>query len=251
MKRFLLLFLISLPLSAQELTFPATLSIDDEKEIRLLEEDANGSNYKGFKSPSAVTASTICTLEDDANFIPDSCVGNGTDDGGAIPPKEFVYPAYALAALEHGSDSSPPLSRSTGTNVDVLTATYDDSTDECLGAAFTVPANVTTGTVTFAIVWFSSSATSGNIIWDIRHSGGQAEGVTWDTALTTVAAAADATQGTVNQVTRTTWTETITNLTWAANDIVNFELCRDANNASDTLVGDARLVTFTFSVPLA
>lgn len=57
-----------------------TFDIDDEAEVRLYEEDAGGSNYKGFKSPAAVTANTTCTFEDDANFIPDSCVGDGSDD---------------------------------------------------------------------------------------------------------------------------------------------------------------------------
>jgi hypothetical protein len=36
----------------------------------------------------------------------------------------------------------------------------------------------------------------------------------------------------------------MTNLGWAASDQVNFELCRDADNASDNLVGDAQLIDF-------
>lgn len=54
--------------------------LDDQGFLRFSEEDANGSNYKAFQAPATVTADTTCTFEDDANFIPDSCVGDGTDD---------------------------------------------------------------------------------------------------------------------------------------------------------------------------
>jgi hypothetical protein len=59
----------------------AVFSIDDQGALRLLEEDAGGSNYLAFRAPSAVTSDQTCNLEDDASFIPDSCVGDGTDGG--------------------------------------------------------------------------------------------------------------------------------------------------------------------------
>ncbi len=61
----------------------ATFNLDDEMELRFFEEDAGGANYIGFKAPAAVTANVTCTFENDSNPIPDSCVGNGVDDGGA------------------------------------------------------------------------------------------------------------------------------------------------------------------------
>ena len=46
-------------------------------------EEGTGINYKKFVAPGGgFTADTTCTLEDDANFIPDSCVGDGVDGGG-------------------------------------------------------------------------------------------------------------------------------------------------------------------------
>lgn len=73
---------VTLTFAADLLTIAGALQVDldDEAELRLYEEDAGGTNYKGFKSPAAVTANTTCTFEDDANFIPDSCVGDGSDD---------------------------------------------------------------------------------------------------------------------------------------------------------------------------
>ena len=95
------------------------------------------------------------------------------------------------------------------------------------------------------------TATTGNVIFDFRHNGGVAEGVDPDAALTVVAAAADAVQGTTGQLTFTTWTETLANLSWAANDQVDAEFCRDANHASDTLVGDAQYTGLGVDIPRA
>ncbi len=50
-------------------------------ESRIAEDSDNGSNYIAFASPSAITSNVTCTLENDANPIPDSCVGDGTDAG--------------------------------------------------------------------------------------------------------------------------------------------------------------------------
>ena len=172
--------------------------------------------------------------------------------GGSMPAKEFNFPAASLSGGMAPDDSWPAFGHDSGTNIDINVLGFDADTDECAGGTLTVPSDVdTSGTITFRAVWYSGTATSGNIMWDFRHSTGQAEGVTWDTALTTEAAAADATQGTVDQLTTTTWTETVSTAAWAASDTVSFLVCRDANHASDTLAGDAQLLHFTIEVPRA
>ena len=70
------------------LTATGSISTDptatnEQGQLQLREDSANGTNFKGFKAPDAITADTTCTFEDDANFIPDSCVGNGVDDNNA------------------------------------------------------------------------------------------------------------------------------------------------------------------------
>ena len=57
--------------------------VDDQGAFRLFEEDAGGSNYIEFVAPAAIGANRQCILVDGAAPIPDSCVGNGTDDTGA------------------------------------------------------------------------------------------------------------------------------------------------------------------------
>lgn len=51
-------------------------------QIKFLEDPGTGSNFISFLAPASITADVTCTLEDDSNPIPDSCVGDGTDGGG-------------------------------------------------------------------------------------------------------------------------------------------------------------------------
>jgi hypothetical protein len=78
----------------------AQINLDDEGEFRFFEEDAGGANYKGFKAPAAVTANTTCTFEDDANFIPDSCVGDGTDSAFADGDKGDITVSSSGTVLD-------------------------------------------------------------------------------------------------------------------------------------------------------
>lgn len=197
--------------------------------------------------------------------VPDEAYGSGWNGSLEVPtknavydkietitksPREFWWTASALEPLE-AADSIPPISKFTGTNIDILVCSFDDSTDEGRKVSFKVPSDVGTGNVTYRVVWFSRTATTGNVIWDARSTATGAEGESWDGSITTDSAAADAVQGTTNQMTVTTWTETVSNLGWAANDVITVMLYRDANNASDTLVGDAEVVGFGIEIPRA
>lgn len=163
------------------------------------------------------------------------------DDGGGSDTnsvKEYWWSAASMLPISNTSTVAP-LSLDTGSNASTLVRAFNDSLDECAGVNFKVPSDVTSGsTVTFRCVSYSSTATSGNFILDFRQHE-KSEGESWDSTVTsTETAAADAVQGTVDQVTVTTWTETLSNLGWAANDEVDGYFCRDADNGSDTLSGD-------------
>jgi len=58
------------------------LTMHDQGIIRLREGTGGGLNWLGFQAPATVTSNQTCTWEDDASFIPDSCVGDGTDGTG-------------------------------------------------------------------------------------------------------------------------------------------------------------------------
>jgi hypothetical protein len=73
----------------------AAVIIDAELPLRFFEAEAGGDNYKGFVSAAANTADTTCTFENDANFIPDSCVGDGSDASDARL-KKILNPANPI-----------------------------------------------------------------------------------------------------------------------------------------------------------
>lgn len=176
-------------------------------------------------------------------------LGAGGSDTNSV--KTFVWPMAATLPLE-AADSIPPITQDTGTNNDILAVSFNDSTDECRTVNFIVPTDVDTGgTVTFGLTWYSQTATTGNVIWDFRSAATGTEGEDWDQALTTDAAAADAVQGTVDLITRTEWTETVSNLGWAADDMITGVWCRDANAGGDTLSGDAEAITAYMEIPRA
>jgi hypothetical protein len=73
----------------------SALNLDDNNNLRLFETEANGDNFKAFDSADANTADTTCTFENDANFIPDSCVGDGSDASDARL-KKILNPANPI-----------------------------------------------------------------------------------------------------------------------------------------------------------
>jgi len=222
--------------------------------LSIFEDSDAGSNKATFQVPSlaADTAYTLPADDGDADQVL-STNGSGTLDwvtaSGSKPPKEYTWPASATLPLE-AADSIPPIAKDTGTNIDMLVVDFDDSTDEGRSVTFRVPSDInTSGTVTFRAYWYSAAATSGACVWDFRHNSGTAGDIDPDVALTTEAASADTTAGTAGMVNFTTWTETVSNLAWAANDLVVGVFYRDANAAGDTLVGDARAVQFDIDIP--
>ena len=174
--------------------------------------------------------------------------GSGSDTNAV---KEYWWPASATLPLEVG-DSIPPISKVAGTNLDELTVNFDSGTDECRTVNFKVPSDVVSGDVTFRVNWKHNISTgTGNVIWDFRTNSGTATGVSTDTALSTrsfSASAADAVRG---KITVATSTDVLTNLGWVANESVDSEFCRDANNASDTMSQDALVVGFSIDIPRA
>ena len=179
--------------------------------------------------------------------------GSGSDTNAV---KEYWWPMSATLPLEV-SDSIPPINKSAGTNIDQLDVLFDSATDECRTVNFKVPSDVQSGsTITFRAHWRAPctncvTPAANNVILDVRHNGGVAEGAAPDSALTTVAAAADAAQTVSADLTVTTWTETLANLGWAANEQVDCEFCRDANNASDTVSTDINMVGVGIDIPRA
>jgi hypothetical protein len=197
---------------------------------------------------------------DDSENAPKYCDGSawgalgGGSDTNAV--REIVYSASSFDAIQHAADSIAPLLKDEGTNADVMVRAFDDTTDEAVGGNFVVPSDIdTSATVTFRLLFYAASAAANDACWDFSHkaiTGSNNE--SWDQSMTIEPSGdctADANQ---DETTVCTWTETVTNLGWAASETVFFELSRDADSSggsctSDNLSGDANLITFAVEVP--
>ncbi|MCK5602434.1 hypothetical protein KAR91_11205 [Candidatus Pacearchaeota archaeon] len=159
-----------------------------------------------------------------------------------------LLPLKPLAAT---FDAIAPMSKDTGTNLEVFSVSFDDGTNECRGVNFKVSSDVdTSGTATFYATWYSKTATANDAIWYFVHKA-IGEGESWDQATTAEIAAADTTQDAVDEITETTWTETLSNLGWTADEDVEGYICRDGagDSGTDNLVGDSELIIFAIEVP--
>lgn len=183
------------------------------------------------------------------------CMGGHTHAGGADTNavKELYWPAAALLPLQ-AADSIPPIVKEEGTNSDHLVVGYDDGTDECRFVTFQVPSDADTSgnSATFRIHWYPATASTSEAVWDVRWHEVD-DGESWDGALTTESSDASNCAGTAVQdvIDDCSWTETFANLGWVANDIVQMQVCRDADNANDALSGDAYMISFAVEMPRA
>jgi hypothetical protein len=167
-----------------------------------------------------------------------------------MPPKEYWFAAESMQPLE---TNFAPLTKLEGTNVNVFVRSFDDTTEEYVNGKIQVPGDVdTSGTVTFrAYVSAATAAASKNIGLTFGHLALN-DSEDWDpvspyTEEDSGATAIDATQ---DDVTEVTWTESITNLGWAANDLVLFRLSRDTG-VTDDLTGDLYLFSLAIEIPRA
>ena len=130
-----------------------------------------------------------------------------------------------------------------GTNYPVSGYAFDAGTDEDIFVVFRAT-SYGSGNLTLKLVWYADTATANNVVW-----GAQIAVLTPDTdtqnvetdSLATANTVTDSHLGTTGQRLHEA-TITISNLdSLAADDYVTLRIYRDANNASDTMAGDAIL----------
>lgn len=159
-----------------------------------------------------------------------------------------VYQQLDPGAAQFLSTAFPALVKN-GSNFPASGLAYDAAADE---AAFWELRAVqyASGNVTVTLDWYADTATSGNIVWAV-----QLAAITPDTdsqdvetkALATANTVTDSHLGTTGQRLHRA-TVTVSNLdSLAAEDAVWIRIARDADNASDTMTGDAILVGATVS----
>lgn len=194
------------------------LHLDDNYHLFLHEADANGDNYLRMVAPAAVTSDQTCTFENDASFIPDTCVGDGVDDAGSLPADadygDIVVSSSGtvwtvdLNSVALGADT-------TGNYVlDVADGTGIDGTAAGEGATYTPTLDLTEinsatfGSGTFTTLTFNAGAV--DPVW--TYASGTATLSTGDLLVTTAGTAA-------TSVVTTAGTQTLTNKSIVATQI--------------------------------
>jgi hypothetical protein len=142
------------------------------------------------------------------------------------------------------------LDRDTGSNRNQYRNSFAISDVATLGGQW-VPEDIdASGTVTFRLVMYSTTAAaSKNTQWRYAHTA-MGNSDSWDVAYTNEDSGDLAMDATQDDVAIKTWTETVSNLGWAANEWVEHQLSRIAVSA-DELTGNAGVIAFAVEIPRA
>jgi len=181
-----------------------------------------------------------------------SVLSMGADD----PAWTYLYSTriLVLPATAFNLDAANPPEEYLldGTNQEVATLAFDDTTEETAQApAFVVPADINTGgTVTFALVgWAKTAAADKNVQFRVKQLVLSSGAGSVDTAYSTASDSGDlACNATQNRPVIYTWTATVSSLGWSAGQRVRLAISRIAPSANN-LTGDFLVESFEVRVP--
>lgn len=147
-------------------------------------------------------------------------------------------PATAFATLDVRAGGSTPAEQ-------LVVLDFDADTDETAEFGGFMPRVYGAGGITVTIGWMATTATTGNCIWDVSFKSVSDDADDMDTkafaAVNSVTDAAASASGEVAYAT-VTFTDGADMDSVAAGEYFRMRVTRDANNASDTMSGDAELV---------
>ena len=168
----------------------------------------------------------------------------GSSGGG---PRVFQFDAHAL---QSAAANGAPLTLLDGTDVETFVRAFDDATEEFVQGKIRLPADLdTTGTVTFGVaVMVKTAAASKNVEHRFGHVA-LAESEDFDVAYSNEDSGDKEIDATQDDVSIHTWTETVSNLGWAAGDLVLFRYSRIAPSENN-LSGDMYLFHLTIQIPV-
>jgi hypothetical protein len=201
----------------------------------------------------------------DVNTLQDNIEALKGGSGAVAPTTTIEALATAVSALsvpdyiadfptgswdfDPAQSSFPAWETDVGTNGNMRGHYFDDTTEEFLEASFILPSAIA-GTVTFEAYGYSKTAVASRYIELKLYHSAKADGEGWDAAYANKESGDLLTDSTQDNLNRFTWTETVTNLTWTANDQVRIKLSRIAPSGTN-LSGDWILTHFRVIVPRA
>jgi hypothetical protein len=147
---------------------------------------------------------------------------------------------YAVFTASDGNQPPSTAFATLDTRNSIAVLDFDDTTDESAVFVSIIPEAASLGSgLKIRLHWMATTATSGNVVWDVslERMTTDLDSDSFDT-IASGTAAANGTSGilTVTEITLTT----IDSVT--AGDGYRLKVTRDANNASDTMTGDAELI---------
>lgn len=150
---------------------------------------------------------------------------------------EAIPPATSYATLDTRSGGSTPAESMTVWD-------FDASATEYMDFKCRLSEDYDGGGLTFQIVWMATSATSGEVVWEIAIR--RMDAADWDTAHTydfntASDSTAPATNGTPVTLTLT-FTDGADMDSWAAGEYAMIRIRRKHDAAGDDMAGDAELV---------
>lgn len=153
----------------------------------------------------------------------------------------IFIPAGAMIPRTTSGCALSSITETSTNKVNTKSLDCDATTPEYFQFQFTAPASFNLSTITYQYYWMHGSTTTNfGVIWGLQCQGlGDNEAV--DTAFGTMITVAD-TGGTFNNLYRAPESGAVTIANVAAGDLVFCQGYREANNASDTLAIDARLI---------
>ena len=178
-------------------------------------------------------------------------IGGGGGGGAAT---NLPYGVYGGAASSHSVNTTTafaPVEYVDLGTVEVLTRAFDDTTEEYMQSSFRVPDDIdTAGTVVFVVHgWSKTAAASKNVAFTFGHRA-VADSEAIDGAYTDEDADDNPVDATQDDLDIITWNETVSNLGWAAGEMVLYRVSRFAATTNN-LTGDYYIKNFYVRVPRA
>lgn len=149
--------------------------------------------------------------------------------------------ATAAPAVDLPSSNAPAPGCRTGSNFQKGVLDFDSGTDESAYFGFRLPSDWT-GNLDAAFVWSSTTTSTNSVIWGIQVACA-ADDESDDPSLNTASTVTDAYGGTSGNKLMVGSLAGITTTGCSAGEWLNARVYRDADNGSDDLPGDARLVS--------
>src|SRR5690606_31573717 len=167
---------------------------------------------------------------------------------GGMGNVEYYFKASDFDALE---TNFAPLNQDNGSTSRILARAFDDSTEEFVNFSIKAPSDIdTSGTVTFRVWMYAATAVASRFVQLTFDHRAVDNGESWDGAYTSEDSGDLAIDGTQDDITEANWTETVSNLGWAADDFIMCRLSRIAPSGTN-LSGDLYVVGFAIEIPRA